>query len=168
MEDVTKYSEVYEAFLDRIYQDDTFFVADEEIEKVKELTEKKLKKLMDIGLYRLMLSDGKRDFQVNFLEHMDDENDTFTIELSLVEIQLIADLMFEVYVNENFIVRIKELRKVGFQDSEIKLFIHSPANSLKEFNASYESLRQENKDKIYNYKQRDRKSLKYIPFNFSL
>lgn len=165
---MTPYSEVYKAFLDRILRDTTFFVQKEPIDSTKTIAEVRMGKLLKSAIYEIMLSDGYTNCEINFLEQMDNDNETFLIELNLVEIQLFADLMFQAYVQEEVIVRIEALKRVGFQDSEIKIVINSPANSLKEYNNSFDALQKDNLRKIKNYKNRSRNTLKYIPFDFGL
>lgn len=165
---MTPYSEIYQAFLDRITRDTHFFIKDEDIEKVKDIADIRMKRLLQSAIYELMLSDGKRNCEVNFLKEIDNENDTFLIELNLIEIQLFAELMFQYYVKEEVIVRIEALKRVGFQYSEIKVIMNSPANSLKEFNVMFELLKSDNLKKIDNYKKRSRGTLEYKSFNFGL
>lgn len=165
---MTPYSEVYEAFLDRILRDTSFFVQKDPLQDTKTIAETRMKKLLKSAIYELMLSDGKRNFEINFLEQLDDANNSFLIELNLAEIQLFADLMFQAYVQEEVIVRIEALKRIGFHDSEIKLSMNSPANSLKEYNNAFDALQSDNLRKIANYKNRSRDTLKYIPFDFGL
>ena len=165
---VTPYSDVYEAFLDRILRDTSFFLQKEPLDSTKPIAEVRMGKLLQSAVYELMLSDGYKNCEINFLKQMDNNNDTFLMELNLVEIQLFADLMFQAYVQEEIIVRIESLKRVGFQDSEIKIVINSPANSLKEYNISFEKLQKDNLRKIKNYKNRSRDTLEYIPFDFGL
>lgn len=165
---MTPYKEVYEAFLDRIARDTTFFIKSEDEGEVIRVANHRMRKLLHTAVYRLMLSDGKRNCEINFIKEMDDENDTFLIELNLVEIQLFAELMFQSYVREEVIVRIDAMKRAGFQDSEIKIILHSPANSLKEYNVTFELLKSENNRKIDNYKKRSRDTLEYKSFNFGL
>lgn len=165
---MTPFSEVYEAFLDRINRDTEFFIQDEDIEKVQKIADIRMRKLLDIAIYELMISEGTRDLEINFMEILDKEANIFTEELTLVEIQLLADLMFQKYIYEEIIVRIDAMKRAGFEDSEIKIILHSPANALKEFNAMYESLEQDNQKKIKNYRAKSRENMRYKPFNFSL
>ena len=160
----TKYEEIYALFLNRIINDDTFFNKNVSVDESKTMSEKHMKSLLSQSVYKIVKCTNL-DCEVDLITNMDDANNTFIIELTLLEKQLIADLMFESYVDEQTIKMFKALSKLGFSDSEIKRW--SPAESLTSFRKSFELLQGKNEQSIYNYKKRGRSDYKVKKFNYS-
>lgn len=162
---MTPYELVFESFLDLIIRDTTFFIKNPDKEVVKLISDKRMKKLLKHAITNIMLVKDSKDFEINFVEQQDDENNRFNVSLNSLEIDLIAYFMWQVYIEEEVVVRLRALKTIGFSDDEIKHF--SPAESLKQFNASLDRLKEENENRVKSYKRRDRSTLKYKRFDFN-
>ena len=165
---MTPYSDVFGSFLDLILQDSTFLIKNDNADLQREINNTRLLKLMTKAISCMYLVKDSKDFEINFIEMRDDENMQFVESLTQIEIDLIAYFMFECYINEETVAKIKALKSLSFSDDEIKTF--SPSNSLKEFNSAFESLKKDNIDRVKLYKRRDRSTMKYKRFdmNFGL
>lgn len=164
----TPYSEIYELFLDRIIKDDTFIVSADTPEESQALTEEKMSKILKQAIHEILSVNTKKNFQVDFRQK-DDVAQTFSFELNFTEENLIADYMFYCHVSSDYILRWKALKEdYHFTDDEIKLIIHSPANSLKEFTASVNDLKDKNDEKLKIYLNRNRDTFKYqsVDYNY--
>lgn len=151
----TAYEEIYALFYDRVINDKRFFltgvVSPQEAEEIARQRSKSL--LLESIVY--IQTYGTKDCEVNFIGGRDDELEEFTFELSLVEKQLIADVMLQKYLEKDITIRLNALGQV-FQDSDLKVF--SPYNDIKYFNASLAELRELNNISIDRYKSRDRET----------
>lgn len=163
---MTPYDVVFNSFLDLIIRDTTFFIKNEDKNIEKTLNETRKLKLLKHAVTNMMCVRDKQDFEINFMEIMDDITLSFKEELTLIEINLLAYYMWMAYIDEEVVVRLKALKTLGFSDDEIKTF--SPANSLKEFKSTYNALRVENEYKVKEYKRRGRLDFKnkIHKFNF--
>ena len=153
----TSYEEIYQLFFDRVINDKRFFltgiVSPQEAEEIAKARSKSL--LLEAIVY--IQTSGTKDCEVNFIGDRDDVQEEFLFELSLVEKQLIADVMLQKYLEKDITTRLNALGTV-FEDSDLKVF--SPYNEIKYFNASLSELRQLNDSAIDRYKSRDRESFK--------
>lgn len=161
----TPYSIIYDLFKDRIVRDSKFYIKNDNQELVNEVANRRIFKLLNQSIYYMYVynDNDKRDFQVDFYDK-DDELLLFNIDLKEVECQLLADVMFDRYINEETIVKMNALRNIGFKDDELVQF--SPANTLKEFNNTISLLNDKTNGSIMAYKKRDRDSRKYKGFNY--
>lgn len=156
---MTPYSEVYDSFKDLVIRDVTFFK-----DHPEEFIEIRLLKLLDHALTNIVLTKDNKDFEINFIELRDDENNTFTEKLNKLEIDIIAYFMWQCYVDEEVVSRLKALKTLGFSDDEIKSY--SPAESMKQFNASFERLKSSNIDMLKQYKRIGRDTFRYKRFDY--
>lgn len=156
---MTPYSDIFDSFRGLLIRDDRFFK-----EPPKEILEVRMVKLLKHAVTNMMLVKDKRDFEINFMAIMDDVLMQFNEELTLLEIDLLAYFMWQCYIEEEVVVRLRELKNIGFSDDEIKFF--SPANSLKEFNDTYSKLKNENANRVKEYKRRGRLDLKLKTHKF--
>lgn len=157
---MTPYSEVYDSFKDLVIRDTTFLK-----NHPTEFVEVRLLKLLNHALTNMILVKDNKDFEINFFAIKDDMLLAFKEDIKPLEIDLIAYYMWQCYVDEEVVTRLKALKTLGFNDDEIKSF--SPANSLKEFNATFEKLKQDNEAKLKQYKRISRDTLKYKRFDYS-
>ena len=160
----TAYEEVYELFFDRVINDKKFFLHGVvSPEEAQEIAYKRAKSLLLESIVMIMTF-GDKDCEVDFVSNRDDLNEEFAFELSLVEKQLIADIMLQRYLEKDITTRLNSLGTV-FQDSDLK--IYAPSNDVKSFNLSLKDLRVTNEKTINNYKKRDRNSYKVKTFNYN-
>lgn len=153
----TPYEDIYTLFYDRVINDKRFFLtgilSEEEAEEIARQRSKSL--LLESIVY--IQTSGTKDCEVNFIGDRDDDLEEFKFELSLVEKQLIADVMLQKYLEKDITIRLNALGQV-FEDSDLKVF--SPYNDIKYFNLALTELRTLNDDAIDRYKSRDRESFK--------
>ena len=153
----TTYEEIYELFYDRVINDKRFFLTGVmSAEEAEEIARKRSKSLLLESIVYIQTY-GTKDCEVDFIGDRDDEQEEFLFELSLVEKQLIADIMLQKYLEKDITLRLNALGQV-FEDSDIKVF--SPYNDIKYFNLSLTELRTLNNESIDRYKSRDRESFK--------
>lgn len=163
---MTNYDVVFDSFLDLIVRDTTFFIKNDNKDIEKLINETRKLKLLKRAVSNMMCVNDRFDFEINFMNIMDDNNLCFTQELTLIEVKLLAYYMWISYIEEEVVLRLKALKTLGFSDDEIKTF--SPANSLKEFNATFDSLKKTTDNKVREYKRRGRLDFKnkMHKFNF--
>lgn len=161
----TPYSEIYDIFLDLINKDTTFFIRNSDNTINQEFTNERMKKLLNHAIINIKLINDKKDFEID-LDEKDNDNNTLLYEATKIEQYLIANYMFASYIDEEFVVRISELKRIGFSDKEIEITIFSPSQSLKEFNNSVIRLKNENESKVKMYLRRGRLDNKYKLYNW--
>lgn len=153
----TTYEEIYALFYDRVINDKRFFLTGVmSAEEAEEIARKRSKSLLLESIVYIQTY-GTKDCEVDFIGDRDDEQEEFLFELSLVEKQLIADIMLQKYLEKDITLRLNALGQV-FEDSDLKVF--SPYNDIKYFNLSLTELRTLNNESIDRYKSRDRESFK--------
>lgn len=160
----TPYSEIYEIFLDLVKKDTKFFIMNEDGTVNQLPTIERMKKLLNRAIVEIKLVRDKKDFEID-LDDKDNDNEELLFEATNIEKNIIADYMFACYIDEEFVVRINELKKIGFTDSELRYF--SPANSLKEFNSAVLSMNQKNENKVKMYLRRGRLNHKYKLYDYN-
>lgn len=153
----TPYEEIYELFYNRVINDKRFFLAGiVSPQEAEEIARKRSKSLLLESIVYIQTS-GTKDCEVNFIGDRDDYAEEFTFELSLVEKQLIADVMLQKYLEKDITIRLNALGQV-FEDADLKVF--SPYNDIKYFNLALTELRELNDSAIDRYKSRDRETFK--------
>lgn len=162
----TPYNTIYILFKDRVARDSKFYIKNNSPEIVNQFAKKRMEKLLNQAIYYLYVYDSKdkSDFEIDFYDK-DDSLEQFHIELNDIELQLLADIMFNRYVHEQTIEKLNALRNIGFKDDELVQF--SPANTLKEFNSTMENLDMDTNKRIKAYKSRKRDTGKYKSFNYN-
>lgn len=156
---MTPYSDVFDSFRGLLIRDDRFFK-----EPPKEILEVRMVKLLKHAVTNMMLVKDKRDFEINFMSIMDDALMQFNEELTLLEIDLLAYFMWQCYIEEEVVVRLRELKNIGFRDDEIAAF--SPSGTVKEFRSTYNLLVHENINRVKEYKRRGRLDFKLKTHKF--
>lgn len=159
----TTYEDVYELFFNRVINDGKFWNSTLSPEEMKSIAYKRAKPLLNQAVV-IITNSTRYDMPIDIISNMDDENDTFSIKLNKIEMELIADIMLEQYLSCDITARINALGRI-FSDSEIKVF--SDANSLSAFNATIKELKQKNESNIKRYKSRNRDTYKYSSFDYS-
>ncbi len=155
----TPYKRIYDSFMDLVLKDDKFF-----IDHPQKMIEIRLLNLLDKGLTGMYLVPTRKNFELNFMAIRDDDMATFTEDLTIVEINLIAYFMFQEYIEQDVVERMRALKSIGFKSDELVSF--SPANTIKEFYAGLDSLKQENTAKLKQYKSMNRDTYEYKSFSF--
>lgn len=156
------YEELYELFFDRIINDKKFFIPDIPQEELEEMAMKRAKSLM-MEAIAILLNDGKLDITEIDFNNRDDMMEMFNFELTIVEKQLIADIMLECYIGKD-LVTLTDLKTMYFTDKDLKMY--SPSEAKKVLISSYNELRLTNREKINNYKSRGRLTYRYKPFSY--
>ena len=145
----TPYSDFYDRFFKKIEEDEEFFnyynlTVDESIALAKE----RAKTYLQEALAKLTL-DSTND--VNFDDY-DDMLETVTLDCTKTEIDIIANLMFEMYMFRDF-AKLKSY-EVNFTPSDLQVF--SPSESRKSFLSMYNDIVAKNINMIDAYNSKDR------------
>lgn len=162
---MTPYSEVFDSFRNLIIRDTTFLIKNPNQDIVKQVSEKRMVDLLRHAITNMMLVKDNKDFEINFMSIRDDELMQFKEQLNDFEIDILAYFMWQCYIEEEVVTRLKSLKTLGFSDDEIKSF--SPAESMKQFNNSLDKLKSENVRKVKEYKRRNRDTFKYKRFDYN-
>lgn len=154
----TTYDDIINKFCFKMRNDPDFFyyknVADEEATK---LTKEVCMNYLDEAIAKLLLN-GKPDVDFN-----DRNNIGFNFELTLIEKELLINLMYEFYLKEG-INKIKFFSQ-WYTSKELNTF--SPANERNSFIKTYDNIVQKNLSMIKNYISRDRKTGQLKELNYS-
>lgn len=160
----TSYEEIYNLFYNRVINDKRFFlVGVVSPTQAEEIARSRAKSLLLESIVIIMMY-GNKDCDVDFITNRDDEKEVFNFILNLAEMQLIADVMFQRYLEKDITLRLNALGTV-FQDSDLTVF--APSNDVKQFNLSLTELRQNNEKAIDMYKSRDRRTFARKTFDYS-
>lgn len=146
---MTTYEELYTPFFNRIEKDATFFsyynlTEEEALEIAKSRTKNYLNEAITIW---------ERNCTLDIEIVLDDELEEISADLTHNEINLVADLMYEVYISRD-IVTLKSMVN-ALTSTDLKM-LHSPANERKTFMDMYNTLKSNNEVAMSNYNGRDR------------
>lgn len=146
---MTTYEELYTPFFNRIEKDATFFsyynlTEEEALEIAKSRTKNYLNEAITIW---------ERNCTLDIEIILDDELEEISADLTHNEINLIADLMYEVYISRD-IVTLKSMVN-ALTSTDLKM-LHSPANERKTFMDMYNTLKSNNEVAMSNYNGRNR------------
>ena len=146
---MTTYEELYTPFFNRIEKDATFFsyynlTEAEALEIAKSRTKNYLNEAITIW---------ERNCTLDIEIILDDELEEISADLTHNEINLVADLMYEVYISRD-IVTLKSMVN-ALTSTDLKM-LHSPANERKTFMDMYNTLKSNNEVAMSNYNGRDR------------
>lgn len=146
----TSFNVFYEKFFDKVQNDIDFFnyfglPEDEAMDLAKERAEGFLKESFSLLMYKCTPDVNFNDF--------DDENKCLNFEATFNEINLIACLMFEFYLEKD----ISKMRPIinMLTSSDIKV-LFSPANDRKTFMDMYKDYKNSNELLIRDYTAKDR------------
>lgn len=157
---MTTYEQLYIPFFNRIEKDATFFsyynlTEDEALSIAQSRTKNYLSEALSILQRNCTL-----DIEIS----LDDELKEISADLTLNEINLLADLMYEVYISRD-IVTLKAMVN-ALTSSDLKM-LHSPANERKTFMDMYGTLKSNNSVAMSDYNSRDRITGKLKVINYS-
>lgn len=162
---MTTYEEIFTKFFSKIQKDNGFFLAD--VVSPKESYEqaiKNCKDYMDEAITEIILQ-GNLNCPVDLIGNKNDLMEQFNIQLTLVEINLISDIMVEKHLERTIIERLNYLQ-TRYHSNDLKVF--SPSDAVRTFNTSFENLKSTNSKNIRLYKKRDRENFKYNRFDYSV
>ena len=157
---MTSYEQLYTPFFDRIEKDANFFsyynlTKDEAVEIAKSRTRNYLSEAISIW---------KRNCTLDFELEMNDDVEEISETLTNDEINLLADLMYEVYISRD-VVTLKSMVN-ALTSTDLKM-LHSPANERKTFMDMYKTLKYNNEVTMSQYNGRDRETGKRKVINYS-
>lgn len=157
---MTSYEQLYVPFFNKIEEDAKFFsyynlTANEALE----IAQKRAKNYLNEAVSIL-----KRNCSLDFDLVLDDEMEMISEDLTRDEINLLADLMYEVYISRD-IATLKSMVN-ALTSTDLKM-LHSPANERKTFMDMYSTLKYNNEVAMSQYNGRDRKTGKLKLINYS-
>lgn len=150
----TPWSDVYDSFFDLIEEDSTFFnyynATDEESFN---LACERAHSLLNGAIQRMY---RECELEPDFFLSSEDENGklVFETDLTSIEIDLLANLMFEAYLKRD----VAKLRAFSQQYTPTDLQVFSPANDRKTFMEMYSVVCEENKTALDRYKSKNRET----------
>lgn len=160
----TSYEDIYKLFYDRVINDKRFFlIGVVDPAQAEEIARKRAKSLLLESIVIIMMH-GNRDCDVDFITNRNDDTEVFDFVLNLAEKQLLADVMFQRYLEKDITLRLNALGTV-FQDSDLTVF--APSNDVKQFSLSLTELRLNNERAIEMYKSRNRDTFAKKTFDYS-
>lgn len=146
----TSLDNIYSAFFDKIENDIDFFnYFNLDENQSMEIAKTRANTYMNEALSLITF---KCSPDVNFKD-CDYENGYFNFELTPTEIDLIANVMFEMYLKKD-LAKLKPIIN-AFSSTEIKL-VYSPNEERKTFMNMLEQVKQENRILLADYAARDR------------
>ena len=157
---MTSYEQLYVPFFNKIEEDAKFFsyynlTANEALE----IAQKRAKNYLNEAVSIL-----KRNCSLDFDLVLDNEMEMISEDLTRDEINLLADLMYEVYISRD-IATLKSMVN-ALTSTDLKM-LHSPANERKTFMDMYSTLKYNNEVAMSQYNGRDRKTVKLKLINYS-
>ena len=157
---MTSYEQLYVPFFNKIEEDAKFLsyynlTANEALE----IAQKRAKNYLNEAVSIL-----KRNCSLDFDLVLDNEMEMISEDLTRDEINLLADLMYEVYISRD-IATLKSMVN-ALTSTDLKM-LHSPANERKTFMDMYSTLKYNNEVAMSQYNGRDRKTGKLKLINYS-
>nr|DAQ62300.1 MAG TPA: hypothetical protein [Caudoviricetes sp.] len=157
---MTSYEQLYVPFFNRIEEDAKFFsYYNLSAEEALEIAQKRAKNYLNEAVSIL-----KRNCSLDFDLVLDDEVEMISEDLTSDEINLLADLMYEVYISRD-IATLKSMVN-ALTSTDLKM-LHSPANERKTFMDMYNTLKYNNEVAMSQYNGRDRKTGKRKVIDYS-
>lgn len=157
---MTSYEQLYVPFFNRIEEDAKFFsYYNLSAEEALEIAQKRAKNYLNEAVSIL-----KRNCSLDFDLVLDDEVEMISENLTSDEINLLADLMYEVYISRD-IATLKSMVN-ALTSTDLKM-LHSPANERKTFMDMYNTLKYNNEVAMSQYNGRDRKTGKRKVIDYS-
>lgn len=157
---MTSYEQLYVPFFNRIEEDAKFFsYYNLTAEEALEIAQKRSKNYLNEAVSIL-----KRNCSLDFNLVLDDEVEMISEDLTSDEINLLADLMYEVYISRD-IATLKSMVN-ALTSTDLKM-LHSPANERKTFMDMYNTLKYNNEVAMSQYNARDRKTGKRKVIDYS-
>ena len=157
---MTSYEQLYVPFFNRIEEDAKFFsYYNLSAKEALEIAQKRAKNYLNEAVSIL-----KRNCTLDFDLVLDDEVEMISEDLTSDEINLLADLMYEVYISRD-IATLKSMVN-ALTSTDLKM-LHSPANERKTFVDMYNTLKYNNEVAMSQYNGRDRRTGKRKVINYS-
>lgn len=159
----TLFSAAYDKFFNRIEKDKDFFIYNNvSTEDAIALANQRAKNYLIESASKIMMN-CNADIDFN---NYDDTLETFNVDLTTNELNLLAQLMFEQYLGRDF-VKLKAF-KTSFTPSDLNVF--SPANERNTFISMYKFVQEQSEKMLDDYKSRDRitgalKSIDYSKYS---
>ena len=157
----TSFQKPVDIFLGRIEKDIDFFryigLSDGEAAQLAAERSKNILLQANLALALRCKSD------IDFTD-VDVDNDVYTADLNSNEIYLVGSMMYEIYLQKD-IAKIK-LDNVNYTASELKVF--DPSNARSTFMSIYNTVAEENKMLIAEYRDTDRKTGKYLGIDYAV
>ena len=157
----TSFQKPVDIFLGRIEKDIDFFryigLSDGEAAQLAAERSKNILLQANLALALRCKSD------IDFTD-VDVDNDVYTADLNSNEIYLVGSIMYEIYLQKD-IAKIK-LDSVNYTASELKVF--DPSNARSTFMSIYNTVVEENKMLIAEYRDTDRKTGKYLGIDYTV
>lgn len=146
----TSFDEIFSIFLDKVKKDKKFFnYFNVSIEESLTLAKQQSKYYLFESISKLTLMCQP---DVDFNDYNESLN-VFNFKLTLQEINILANLMFEVHLNRD--TALLGITKNYLSSEDIKI-LFSPANERRTFTQLLNDVRLENEKLIYKYASRDR------------
>lgn len=162
---MTPYEIIFNSFRDLIIRDTQFLIKSPDAQLVEQVATERMVKLLTHAITNILLAKDNKDFDIDFVGAMNHELMQFDAELTALEVDMIAYFMWQCYIEEEVVTRLKALKTLGFSDDEIKTF--SPSATLKEFYNALDNLKRGNEDKVKMCKRRSRDDFKYKRFDYN-
>lgn len=146
---MTTYEQLFTPFFNRIEKDSTFF-------SYYNLTENEAMEIAHSRAKNYLLEAitiWQRNCTLDIDINLNDELEEISIDLTHNEINLIADLMYEVYISRD-IAKLKSMVN-ALTSTDLKM-LYSPANERKTFMDMYNKLKYNNEVAMSSYNSRDR------------
>ena len=157
----TSFQKPVDIFLGRIEKDIDFFryigLSDGEAAQLAAERSKNILLQANLALALRCKSD------IDFTD-VDVDSDVYTADLNSNEIYLVGSMMYEIYLQKD-IAKIK-LDNVNYTASELKVF--DPSNARSTFMSIYNTVVEENKMLIAEYRDTDRKTGKYLGIDYAV
>ena len=157
----TSFQKPVDIFLGRVEKDIDFFryigLSDGEAAQLAAERSKNILLQANLALALRCKSD------IDFTD-VDVDNDVYTADLNSNEIYLVGSMMYEIYLQKD-IAKIK-LDNVNYTASELKVF--DPSNARSTFMSIYNTVVEENKMLIAEYRDTDRKTGKYLGIDYAV
>ncbi|MEC0210232.1 hypothetical protein P4H70_14940 [Paenibacillus ehimensis] len=150
----TSYEPIFDKFIKKLKNDDQFFsYKGMDTEELEEILKDHLNSLLDRAV-SYIYKFGKPDIN---LYNRSDDTQKFDVDLVNQEIDLLSDLMYTCYIQEQR----NKIKAFGltFKSSELNVF--SPANERKSTLDMIKGLEEESINSIQNYLSRERKTWEY-------
>ena len=148
---MVEFETLYEAFFDKIEKDKDFFSYNNvPIEYALDIAKMRSNRYLKEALSAISLKCTPDKCGKNFID-FDDKNKVLNYDLSYVEIDIIASVMYEKYLFREF----SKLKAQANRFTTKDLNVFSPANERNSFSAMYKLIVQANEVMIDNYNSID-------------
>jgi hypothetical protein len=151
---MVEFETLYEAFFDKIEKDKDFFSYNNvPIEYALDIAKMRSNRYLKEALSALSLKCTPDKCGKNFID-FDDKNKVLNYDLSYIEIDIIASIMYEKYLFREF----SKLKAQANRFTTKDLNVFSPANERNSFSAMYNLIVKANEVMIDNYNSIDHKT----------